>query len=77
MGMNVKDPLQEGFDVIFCLGPLKDSPLIAKKYSPPLEVCLLHLNSLSNMMSLKNRNNCQQHLVFPIIIKEVLSIVGI
>ena len=33
-GLNIKDPLQEGFDIIFCLGPLKDSTLIAKKILP-------------------------------------------
>ena len=32
--LNIKNPLQEEFDVVFCLGSLKDSTLIAKKNLP-------------------------------------------
>ena len=35
-GYKIRDPLQEGYDIIFCLGPLKDSTLIAKKILPNL-----------------------------------------
>ena len=35
-GQKIRNPLQDGFDLIFCLGPLKDSTLIAKKILPNL-----------------------------------------